>query len=421
MALQLFNAITGEIEEFEPVSYPVTVYVCGITPYDTTHLGHAFTYTAFDILIRYLEFRGYPVEYAQNVTDIDDDILRRAHKVGEDWRRLGNRWTRHFIDDMEALNVRPPDHFPRATEFIPEIVETVENLLAAGVAYAAGGSVYFHIDAWPEFGRLSCLPRDQMLSVANERGNIPDDPNKQDPLDFVLWQAQVPGEPGWESPWGTGRPGWHIECSTMSSRLLGGTVDIHGGGADLVFPHHESEIAQSENATNQKPFVRFWMHTAMVRHEGEKMSKSLGNLVMIRDLLETWTPDTLRLYMGGHHYRKAWEHSEAELEAAQGLADRLKRAVMAPGGAGEELGSESYRATFNRVMDADLDTPQAQVTLAAFADDILEAAAAGRNVEMAQQNLRQLGAILGLRLDAEGPEKRVSRGWQQHKQRFIEE
>jgi L-cysteine:1D-myo-inositol 2-amino-2-deoxy-alpha-D-glucopyranoside ligase len=421
MTLQLFNAIKDEIEDFEPVSYPITVYVCGITPYDTTHLGHAFTYTAFDILIRYLEFQGHPVEYAQNVTDIDDDILRRAHKVGEDWRRLGSRWTRHFIDDMEALNVRPPDHFPRATEFIPEIVETVEDLLAAGVAYEAGGSVYFHIDAWPEYGRLSCLPRDQMLSVANERGNIPNDPNKRDPLDFVLWQAQVPGEPGWESPWGMGRPGWHIECSTMSSRLLGGTVDIHGGGADLVFPHHESEIAQSENATNHKPFVRFWMHTAMVRHEGEKMSKSLGNLVMIRDLLETWTPDTLRLYMGSHHYRKAWEHSEAELAAAKELSDRLKRAVIVPGGAGEELASESYRATFNRVMDADLDTPQALPTLAAFADDILEAAAAGRNVEMAQQNLRQLGAILGLRLDAEGPEKRVSRGWQQHKQRFLEE
>ncbi|HIC90325.1 MAG TPA: cysteine--tRNA ligase, partial [Anaerolineae bacterium] len=230
------------------------------------------TYTVFDILIRYLELCGYTVHYVQNVTDIDDDILRKAKEVGEDWQTLGNRWTARFIRDMEALNVRPPDHFPRATDVIPDIVEMVQRLLETGVAYEAGGNVYFHIDAWPEYGQLSRIPRDHMLPIANERGNNPDDPHKRDPLDFVLWQAQAPGEPAWESPWGLGRPGWHIECSAMATRFLGEVVDIHGGGADLVFPHHESEIAQVECCSSQSPFVRFWMHTAMVRHEDEKMS-----------------------------------------------------------------------------------------------------------------------------------------------------
>jgi L-cysteine:1D-myo-inositol 2-amino-2-deoxy-alpha-D-glucopyranoside ligase len=416
--MKLYNALSESIETFEPTKLPISVYVCGITPYDTTHLGHAFTYTAFDILIRYLELKGYPVEYAQNITDIDDDILRQAKKVGEDWRRLGNRWTAHFIRDMLTLNVRPPEHFPRATEFVPAMIETVQQLVASGVAYESGGSVFFHIDAWPDFGKLSCLPRDQMLPIANERGNIPDDPNKRDPLDFVLWQAHKPGEPAWDSPWGPGRPGWHIECSTMSSRLLGDTVDIHGGGADLLFPHHESEIAQSEGASGQKPFVRFWLHTAMVRHEGEKMSKSLGNLVMMRDLLQTWSPDALRLYMGSHHYRKAWSHDEEELQAAGELADRLRAAVKAEGGEGVALDAAATEQAFTAAMEQDLDTPAALAALETLGNDILASAAGGGRVAGAQAALRRMGRVFGLRLDEKAPEGRVARVWQQYLQRF---
>ena len=302
--MKLFNTLSKTIETFRPQGDQVTIYVCGITPYDTTHLGHAFTYASADVLIRYLESKGFTVRYAQNVTDIDDDILRKAKEVGEDWLTVGNRWTAHFIQDMQTLNVRPPDYFPRATDAIPEIVTWIGSLLDSGVAYESAGSVYFAVDAWPAFGELSAIPRADMLPIANERGNLPDDPNKRDPLDFVLWQAQAPGEPAWDSPWGPGRPGWHIECSTLSTKYLGNTIDIHSGGVDLCFPHHECEIAQVEPVTGVKPFVRFWMHTAMVYHEGEKMSKSLGNLVWVRELLKTYSPDALRLYLARHHYRE---------------------------------------------------------------------------------------------------------------------
>jgi len=233
----------------------------------------------------------------------------------------------------------------------------VRKLLDVGIAYEAGGNVYLSVDAWPEYGRLSGLSRDEMLPIANERGNNPNDPRKRDPLDFVLWQAQAPDEPAWDSPWGPGRPGWHIECSTMATSLLGATVDIHGGGADLVFPHHESEIAQAEAATGQKPFVRFWVHTAMVRHDGEKMSKSLGNLVMVRDLLRTCSPDALRLYLGNHHYRDPWSYSEAELEQAEKLAFRLKAAATAIGGQGAASDPAGAEAAFRAAMEDDLDTP----------------------------------------------------------------
>jgi L-cysteine:1D-myo-inositol 2-amino-2-deoxy-alpha-D-glucopyranoside ligase len=417
--MELYNPLSRHLEPFTPAGEYVAVYVCGVTPYDTTHLGHAFTYATFDVLMRYLEFLGHEVRYVQNVTDIDDDILRKAGEVGDDWLSLGNRWTAHFIRDMQALNVRPPEYYPRATEMIPEIVSEVQALVAAGVAYEAGGSVYFHVDAWPEFGKLSHLPREEMLSVANERGNHPDDPNKRDPLDFVLWQAQAPGEPAWESPWGPGRPGWHIECSTMSHEFLGETLDVHGGGADLSFPHHECEIAQAEAATGQGPFVRFWMHTAMVRHEGEKMSKSLGNLVMVRDLLQTWSSDGLRLYMAAHHYREPWSHNEDELAQGERLAQILRAAVTADGGTGDAAPATAALAEFKAAMDRDLDTVAALSVLEGLADQILRSADAGGGIGEASRTLRQMAQVFGLRLDAEGPEERVMAGWAAHLERFV--
>ncbi|MFZ0548080.1 MAG: cysteine--tRNA ligase [Candidatus Promineifilaceae bacterium] len=417
--MQLYNALSQQVEPFKPIGEAVTIYVCGITPYDTTHMGHCFTYASFDVLIRYLESLGYPVRYTQNVTDIDDDILRKAGEVGDDWLAVGNRWTTHFIDDNMALNIRPPDYFPRATDVIEEIISADQALLAAGVAYVSNGSVYYSVAKDPDFGQLSRYGYDEMLAVANERGNRPDDPNKQDPLDFVLWQAQAPGEPFWGSPWGKGRPGWHIECSTMSSKFLGKTIDIHGGGADLLFPHHECEIAQAEHATGVKPFTRFWMHTAMVRYEGEKMSKSLGNLVWVRELLEAgWTADALRLCMAGHHYRGSWEYVPEDLDQAAEKAARLRQAVTMPGGGGDKLDTSTAEVAFREAMDNDLDTPGALAVLGGLAGDIMAAAENGRDVTQAQETLRSCCEILGLRLDKAEPEVRVTSGWEAHRQRF---
>ena len=416
--MKLYNALSQSIENFTPGNDAVSIYVCGITPYDTTHLGHAFTYTTFDVLIRFLEYKQHAVTYVQNVTDIDDDILRKAKAVEGDWLDVGNRWTRHFIEDLQTLNLRPPEHFPRATEVIAPMIAIVEELIEKGFAYESGGSVYFHIAAWPDFGKLSRIPKEEMLAVANERGNRPDDPHKQDPLDFVLWQAHAPGEPYWDSPWGKGRPGWHIECSTMSASLLGNTIDIHGGGSDLIFPHHESEIAQSEAATGEKPFVRFWVHTAMVHHDGEKMSKSLGNLVMARDLLKSWSPDALRLYLAGYHYRDIWSHDEDALALAEQRAQKLLSAATAFGGTGSAFDASTAEAAAINALDSDLDTPTALTALAQLADDIVTAAAAGQNVEAAQTTLNALSTIFGLRLAADNPEERVISGWNEHLKKF---
>jgi L-cysteine:1D-myo-inositol 2-amino-2-deoxy-alpha-D-glucopyranoside ligase len=319
---------------------------------------------------------------------------------------------------MWALNVRPPDYYTRATDFIPDIISAVGRLLEAGVAYESGGSVYYAVDARPEFGELSHLPRDEMLPVANERGNNPDDPRKRDPLDFVLWQAQAPGEPAWDSPWGPGRPGWHIECSTMSTRLLGSTIDIHGDGGDLIFPHPECEIAQAEPVTYRRPFVRFWMHAAMVYHEGEKMSKSLGNLVMVRDLLKTWSPDAIRLYLASHYYRRVWSHDEAELRHAERIAGSLREAVKPIGGSGDPLDPSDAMATFVEAMNDDLAAMAAIPVLERLAWETLEAAYAGQDVRLAQETLRAMSRVFGLRLDAAGPEERVVSGWGRHLERF---
>lgn len=418
--MQLYNVLTGEHETFNPEGEEVTIYVCGITPYDTTHLGHAFTYTCFDILIRYLEHVGYTVQYVQNVTDIDDDILRKANEVNGDWQDVGNRWTAHFIRDMKALNVRPPEYFPRATDVIAEMQKVISALLEAGYAYEVEANVYFHVESDEDFGKLSKIPRGEMLPIANERGNRPDDPHKRDPLDFVLWQAQAEGEPAWDSPWGPGRPGWHIECSTMATEYLGNTIDIHGGGADLLFPHHECEIAQAEGATGREPFVRFWLHTAMVRYEGDKMSKSLGNLIMIRDLLEEgWHPDALRLYLGRHHYRDPWEFHESSLEEAEKLVRRLREALAVGGGTENPLSFRGAMNSFTAAMEDDLDTTTAVTIIEQFANQILRVAETDRDVTGAQTALRQMAAVFGLYLDAQEPEERVQSGWDEHLQRFL--
>jgi L-cysteine:1D-myo-inositol 2-amino-2-deoxy-alpha-D-glucopyranoside ligase len=411
--LQLYNSLTRRIEPLKPAQATVTLYVCGITPYATTHLGHAFTYAMADTLIRFLEDQGYRVRYVQNLTDVDDAILREARRVGEDYRELGDRWTKHFVEEMQTLNIRPPDHFPRATDAIGEIIAAVRRLCEVGAAYEAGGSVYFDVEAWPPYGKLSRLSRQEMLPIANERGNNPDDPHKRHPLDFVLWQAQSAGEPAWESPWGPGRPGWHIECSTLAQRFLGQTVDIHGGGSDLMFPHHESEIAQAECTMGQEPFTRWWFHTAMVQLKGRKISKSLGNLIMVQDLLKQYSPEVIRLFLAGHHYRHVWEYDPTELDQARQRASNLRTAVMqhpqphAP----RPFDPSARLQAFMHAMAHDLDTPAALRTLSSLATEISDAARLGHDVQAAQAALRRMCRIFGVCLDAEGAESGVVSGW----------
>lgn len=360
--MKLFNTLTQSLETLIPIDNTVRIYVCGVTPYDTTHLGHAFTYISFDALIRYLEFRGHTVKYVQNVTDIDDDVLRRAREVGMPWDELGRRETERFLRDLRALNTRFPDVYARATDEISRIIELVKVLIERGYAYVSEGCVFYDVRHDPDFGVLARAiglnDYGAMLQVANERGNFPDDKRKRDPLDFVLWQAQAPGEPAWDSPWGPGRPGWHIECSSMAMHYLGPQIDIHGGGFDLAFPHHTCEIAQSEHASGKKPFVRYWMHTAMVHQAGEKMSKSLGNLTLVADLLREYTPDTVRLVLLNHHYREPWELTRSELQGAYDMAERFQHVRSAVGcdAQGEDT---ALREQFQTVIENDLDTPGA--------------------------------------------------------------
>jgi L-cysteine:1D-myo-inositol 2-amino-2-deoxy-alpha-D-glucopyranoside ligase len=302
-----------------------------------------------------------------------------------------------------------------------EIIAAVRKLCEAGVAYEAGGSVYFDIEAWPAYGKLSGLTRQEMLFIANERGNNPDDRHKRHALDFVLWQAHAPEEPAWDSPWGPGRPGWHIECSTLVHHFLGETIDIHGGGSDLMFPHHESEIAQSEYLTRREPFARWWFHTAMVQLAGRKISKSLGNLIMVQDLLDKYSPDAIRLYIAGHHYRHIWEHDPTALADAEQRAATLRTAVtvQAQPHSARPLDSNSRQQAFLQAMANDLDTVAAIEIMMSLAAEIRDAARAGQSVQAARDALRTMGRIFGLRLDDAEAEAVVVSGWNQHLARAL--
>jgi L-cysteine:1D-myo-inositol 2-amino-2-deoxy-alpha-D-glucopyranoside ligase len=331
------------------------VYVCGITPYDASHLGHAFTYTHFDVMVRYLRFLGAEVTHVQNVTDVDDDILGVARERGVDFMELATRETASFEREMHAIGIAPPTHSPRATEFVPRMIEEVRALVEAGHGYERNGTVYFRVSSDPQYGRLCGCGRDVMLKLAEERGGYPEDPNKDDPLDFVLWQASLPDEPWWESPWSRGRPGWHIECSTMATSLIGRPVAIHGGGDDLIFPHHESELAQAEGVPGERPFVRHWVHTGTVQQAGEKMSKSLGNMTFVHDLLQDFEPQAIRRLLLRRHYRADWQFDREQIRAESGAP--LSRETSWADDVEPSL------EAFRKAMDDDLDTPNALVLL----------------------------------------------------------
>jgi len=352
--LRLYDTRRRAVVPFRPRSDPITLYVCGVTPYDTTHLGHARTFLVFDVLVRHLEARGKAVRYAQNVTDIDESILQRAARDGVSWRDLGRREERAYLADMRRLGWRRPDVMPHATRELPAMRLMIDELLAKGCAYEIDGGVYFDTSRDPRYGELSRFSEARMRRILAAQDDAAlDDPQRRHPIDFALWR-RVPSGPTWPSRHGRGRPGWHIECSAMSLRHLGPHIDIHGGGSDLVFPHHESEIAQSECATGERPFVGWWMHTGPLRLEAEKMSKSLGNMVFVRTALETTTREALRLYLLDRHYRRPFDHDEAELvragERAAALAGSLGRGPFGP------LGRDSVTREVLAALDDDLDT-----------------------------------------------------------------
>jgi cysteinyl-tRNA synthetase len=402
--LSIHNSLTGRKAEFKPLkSGEVRMYVCGITVYDYIHIGHARMLTVFDLVQRYLRSRGLKVTYVRNVTDIDDKIIQRAAEANEDWAELARRFTAAMHEDCARLGLEPPDIEPRATQYISEIIAMTERLIDKGYAYrAANGDVMYSVRKFPGYGALSGRNIDE--SRAGARVQV--DEFKHDPLDFVVWKHAKPGEPSWPSPWGPGRPGWHIECSAMSTALLGDYFDLHGGGMDLKFPHHENEIAQSCAACDS-PFVNVWMHNGFVNIDDEKMSKSLGNFFTVRDVLaKLRDPEVLRFFLLSSHYRGPINYSAAQLAQADETLAGLYRALKgSPGyaaggesGAGETPYEREVLGKFHAAMEDDLNTPDAMAVLQGVARDLNSAKAAGEEgrASAAARALRSMGKILGL-------------------------
>ena len=399
--MKLFNTLTGEAEEFVPADGKcVKMYVCGVTPYSATHVGHALSYVVFDVLRRYLEYLGFEVRHVQNFTDVDDKIIQRAGDQGIDAEELAERYIEDFFKSMDALHVQRAHVYPRATQEISPIIDTIKDLVDKDYAYPVDGDVYFRVTRSQGYGKLSHRTLDGMIAGAR----VEVDQHKEHPMDFALWKGARAGEPAWESPWGPGRPGWHIECTTMSVSYLGERIDIHGGGQDLIFPHHENEIAQSEASTGQEPFARYWVHNGLLQLGEDKMSKSLGNLVSVDEALGRYDADSLRLYFLSSQYRSPLQFSEEGCAAMERSAERLRHALSRDGGGvGQPLDAKDFRARFLEAMDDDLNTPRALAALFDLAREINRAQDTGRSVAEAQDTLRHLGGILGLNLQARDP------------------
>ena len=396
--MKIYNTLSRQKEEFRPQGEIVTIYSCGVTPYAESHLGHAMNAVIFDTVRRYLLFRGYKLKFVQNITDVEDKIIDRANKLGIPPRELAEKFAGRYFEDMTALNVMKPDIIPYATEEIPKMLEVIKGLVEKGHAYPVNGSVYFRVRSMPDYGKLSHRTLDSMQAGAR----IEPGEEKEDPMDFALWKAAKPGEPFWDSPWGKGRPGWHIECSAMSLKYLGETIDIHCGGQDLIFPHHENEIAQSECFTGKKPFARIWMHNGLFQLGEEKMSKSIGNIVGIKQILEKHSADGFRMFVLGSHYRNPLTFSDEAIEAAEKGLERLIQAAnseSAPAKANvEKIDARFARQRFTEVMDDDFNTPQALAVLFDLAREINRGDEQGSDVSEARHALKELAGVLGFTL-----------------------
>jgi cysteinyl-tRNA synthetase len=394
--LKIYNSLTRRKEEFVPIEPgKVRMYVCGMTVYDLCHLGHARVMVVFDMVFRYLRERGYEVDYVRNITDIDDKIINRANELGEPFDDLAERYISTMHEDSKALDVLPPTQEPRATAHMNEILAMIRALLERGHAYLAeNGDVYYAVSSFEGYGRLSGKDPEELRAGARvEVGEA-----KRDPLDFALWKASKPGEPAWDSPWGAGRPGWHIECSAMSTCCLGNHFDIHGGGADLQFPHHENEIAQSEGATGE-PFVERWMHNGFVRVNEEKMSKSLGNFFTVREILTRYRPEEVRYFILGSHYRSPLNYDDEHLDNARGALTRLYTALRGLPAA-RPSGGEALRERFYVAMDDDFNTPEALAVLFDLVREINRMRARDERLAAALgAELRRLGNVLGMLQD----------------------
>lgn len=392
--LKIFNTLTRQKEEFKPIhAGKVGMYVCGITVYDLCHIGHGRTFVAFDVVVRYLRFRGYDVNYVRNITDIDDKIIKRAGENGETYGALVDRMVAEMYRDFDALNIQRPNHEPRATHHIADIIALTEQLLARGHAYIAeNGDVMFSVESDSEYGKLSRQDLDNLQAGA--RVDVVD--VKRNPMDFVLWKMSKPGEPSWTSPWGEGRPGWHIECSAMNCKELGTHFDLHGGGSDLIFPHHENELAQSTCAHDGE-YVNTWMHSGMVMVDREKMSKSLGNFFTVRDVLKHYDAETVRYFLMSGHYRSQLNYSEENLKQARTALERLYTALRGTDPQAISAGGENFETRFCDVMDDDFNTPEAYSILFEMAREINRL----KGEDMAAANglaaaLRKLAGVLGL-------------------------
>lgn len=408
MALKIFNTLSRQKEPFEPLrAGQVSMYVCGPTVYDKAHIGHAMSSLVFDVIRRYLEYRGYKVSHVMNFTDVDDKIIIRANQLGVDPLGLAETYIDEYMHHLADLHILPATVYPRATGEIEQILGMVQGLIDGGRAYAVDGDVYFRVTSKPDYGKLSGRRLDEMQAGAR----VDVDERKENPMDFALWKASKPGEPSWESPWGRGRPGWHIECSAMSLHHLGKQIDIHGGGNDLIFPHHENEIAQTESLTNE-PFARFWVHNGMLQFTGEKMSKSLGNLVTIEDFLSRHAGDVLRMMVLNSSYRSPLTYSEEVVVQAERSLERLRLALKPANPEVGEISQEARRLLIEQVgatrqgfieaMDDDFNTAGAVGQLFDLVRAINQARDAGVGqgpLGEAQDVLKELAGVLGLRLD----------------------
>ena len=395
--MKIHNTLSGKTEDFVALDGKVNMYVCGITPYSASHIGHAMMSVIFDVVRRYLEFKGYDVRHIQNFTDIDDKMILAANSTGIDVADLAESNIADYLAEMDALNVARAHEYPRATAEIGKITEIIAKLIEKGYAYPVAGDVYFRVNRDEDYGKLSHRDLDGLIAGAR----VEVDERKENAMDFALWKSQKPGEPAWDSPWGMGRPGWHIECSAMAIKYLGSSIDIHGGGRDLIFPHHENEIAQSESFTDEVPFSRFWMHNGMLRLGEDKMSKSIGNIVTVGEALSSYSPDALRLFFLSSHYRAPLLYTEANVAGQERALERLKNAVRPASAAsvGSTIDVSPAKAQFVEAMDDDFNTPRALAAMFDLAREINRGKDEGADVLGAQDTLRELSGVLGISLD----------------------